>query len=267
MINEFGDWFDPTGRAKNALAIKPFLFCQKLLASNNIKPLTAEEKEWQHFVTSANGVAERIKLETFAPKVFPNEPVIINLLLQSLPVKTNLMLSNSLPVRDFDFFASNMEKEITVFHNRGASGIDGIISTALGIASVSKDPTILITGDLAFYYDLTSLLTAKQYNIPLVIILVNNNGGGIFQFLPVSKYKKVFEQFFTMPHSLSFKNFVKEFGGNYSLLKNQSDFKKHLTTALSAKNFSVLEIQTDAVSSLQLRRKYWEKVSDSFQTK
>jgi len=267
LINEFGDWFDPTNNAINALAIKPINFCRELLASNKILPLTIEKKKWNKFITSTNLSAEKIKEQIFAASTFPNEPKTINLLLKNLPGKANIMLSNSLPVRDFDFFASNLDKNITVFHNRGASGIDGIISTALGIASVSKDPTILITGDLAFYYDLTSLLTAKQYNIPLVIILVNNNGGGIFQFLPVSKYKKVFEQFFTMPHSLSFKNFVKEFGGNYSLLKNQSDFKKHLTTALSAKNFSVLEIQTDAVSSLQLRRKYWEKVSDSFQTK
>lgn len=267
LINEFGDWFDPTNSAKNALAINPIEFCQKLLDSKKILPLTEGKKEWNKFITSANLSAEIAKEKTITNSLFPNEPSTINLLLKNLPEKANVMLSNSLPVRDFDFFASNMEKEITVFHNRGASGIDGILSTALGIAYSSAKPTVLLTGDLAFYYDLTSLLSAKQYNIPLIIILVNNNGGGIFQFLPISKYKDVFEQFFTMPHSLSFKNFVKEFGGNYSLLKKQSDFKKHLTAALSAKNFSVLEIKTDAVSSLQLRRKYWEKVSDSFQNK
>lgn len=266
LVNEFGDWFDPSNNAQNALAIDPSLFCQTLLRNKSLK-LTAEKREWGRFVASANLSAEKVKEKTLTNSLFPNEPKTINLLLKNLPEKANVMLSNSLPVRDFDFFASNLEKEITVFHNRGASGIDGIVSTALGIASVSKNPTILITGDLAFYYDLTSLLTAKQYNIPLIIILVNNNGGGIFQFLPVSKYKKVFEQFFTMPHSLSFKNLVKEFGGNYSLLKKQSDFEKHLIAALSAKNFSVLEIKTDAISSLKLRKDYWENVSDLFKNK
>lgn len=267
LINEFGDWFDPTNSAKNALAINPIEFCQKLLDTKKILPLTEGKKEWNKFITSANLSAEIVKEKTITNSLFPNEPNTINLLLKNLPEKANVMLSNSLPVRDFDFFASNLSKEITVFHNRGASGIDGILSTALGIASVSKDPTILITGDLAFYYDLTSLLTAKQYNIPLIIILVNNNGGGIFQFLPVSKYKKVFEQFFTMPHSLSFKNFVKEFGGNYSLVKKQIEFEKQISKSLSSKNFTVVEIKTDAVSSLQLRKKYWEKVSDTFQNK
>ncbi|MFA6977975.1 MAG: 2-succinyl-5-enolpyruvyl-6-hydroxy-3-cyclohexene-1-carboxylic-acid synthase [Ignavibacteriaceae bacterium] len=267
LINEFGDWFDPSNSAKNALAIKPIDFCRELLASNKILPLTKEKKEWGKFITSANLSAEKIKEKTFAASTFPNEPKTINLVLKNLSGNANIMLSNSLPVRDFDFFASNLDKKITVFHNRGASGIDGIVSTALGIASVSKIPTILITGDLAFYYDLTSLLTAKQYNIPLIIILVNNNGGGIFQFLPISKYKNVFNQFFTMPHSLSFKNLVKEFGGNYTVVKKQSDFEKRLNTALSVKNFSVLEIKTDAVSSLQLRRKYWAVVSESFKNK
>jgi len=265
FINEFGDWFDPIGSAKNVLAIKPFLFCQQLLASDALSKPTVENKLWLRFLTTADLHTEKIKKQTLKIPSFPNELSIVNLLLDSLPQKSNVMLSNSLPVRDFDFFASTSDKEITVFHNRGASGIDGILSTALGIASVSKKPTILITGDLAFYYDLTSLLTAKQYSIPLIIILVNNNGGGIFQFLPISKYENVFEQYFTMPYSLSFKNFVKEFGGNYSLINKQSAFEKHLSAALLEKYFSVLEIKTDAKTSLALRKKYWGAVSDSLQ--
>ncbi|MCK9425955.1 MAG: 2-succinyl-5-enolpyruvyl-6-hydroxy-3-cyclohexene-1-carboxylic-acid synthase [Ignavibacteriaceae bacterium] len=267
LINEFGDWFDPTRSAKNALAMKPYLFCQKLFEVESFSKITTEKKQWLKFVTTANSTAEKIKNITFAASLFPNEPKTINTLLENLPQKTNVMLSNSLPVRDFDFFASNLNKKITVFHNRGASGIDGILSTALGIAYCSKTPTVLLTGDLAFYYDLTSLLTAKQYNIPLIIILVNNNGGGIFQFLPIAKYENVFEQYFTMPHSLSFKNFVKEFGGDYSLIKKQSDFVKQMNKSLTTKNFSVLEIKTDAKTSLELRKKYWGAVSDFFQFK
>ena len=264
LINEFGDWFDPTGSAKNALAIKPFLFCQRLLDAEIISSLSPEKKEWLKFLTTSNLQVEKIKNQTLKIPAFPNEPSIINLLLNNLPQKANVMLSNSLPVRDFDFFASGSNKDITVFHNRGASGIDGILSTALGIAFSSKNPTVLLTGDLAFYYDLTSLLTAKQYHIPLIIILVNNDGGGIFQFLPISKYENVFEQFFTMPHALSFKGFVKEFGGNYSLVRKQSDVEKQMDKSLNAKNFSVLEMKTDAKNSLALRKKYWQAVSDSF---
>ena len=97
------------------------------------------------------------------------------------------------------------EKKIIVYNNRGASGIDGITSTALGIAAANKKPTVLITGDLAFYYDLNGLLSAKNYNIPLVIVLINNNGGGIFEVLPISSYGEIFKKYFLVAHNLEFK--------------------------------------------------------------
>ena len=122
-----------------------------------------------------------------------------------------------MPVRDFDYFASLNEKEIIIYNNRGASGIDGITSTALGIVAANPKPTVLITGDLAFYYDLNGLLSAKNYNLPLVIVLINNNGGGIFEILPISNYREIFNEYFRAAHNLEFKTFVKAFGGNYKL--------------------------------------------------
>jgi len=267
LINEFGDWFDPARNAKDALAIKPSLFCSNYLETIPPVKLSEKKKEWLKFVAAADELAEEIKKKSFADSKITSEPQIINLLLEQLPQNSNLMLSNSLPVRDFDFFASNSEKQIKVYHNRGASGIDGIISTALGIAHASKKPTVLLTGDLAFYYDLTTLLTAKQYKIPLIILLVNNNGGGIFQFLPIAKYKNVFEDFFTMPHSLPFKKFVDAFGGKYSLIRNRNQFKSEMEKSLSAENFSVLEFKTNAEHSLHLRKEYWAEVSESFKNK
>jgi 2-succinyl-5-enolpyruvyl-6-hydroxy-3-cyclohexene-1-carboxylate synthase len=170
------------------------------------------------------------------------------------------MISNSMPIRDFDYFAENTNKNIAIYNNRGASGIDGIISTALGIAADCKKPTFLITGDLAFYYDLNGLLAAKKYSIPLVIILINNNGGGIFEVLPISKYTDVFNEFFLAPHSLEFSHFVKAYDGNYSLIENWESFREIFGSALNNHNFSVLEIKTDAAKSLELRKKYWQEV-------
>ena len=100
-----------------------------------------------------------------------------------------------MPVRDLDYFSPQTEKKITVHFNRGASGIDGILSTSLGIQKALNKPAVLVTGDLAFYYDITSLLTAEKYKIPLVVILINNNGGAIFGMLPVSSYGKKFKDY------------------------------------------------------------------------
>jgi 2-succinyl-5-enolpyruvyl-6-hydroxy-3-cyclohexene-1-carboxylate synthase len=172
------------------------------------------------------------------------------------------MLSNSMPVRDFDYFASNTNKKIVIFNNRGASGIDGITSTALGIAAAGNKPTILITGDLAFYYDLNGLLSARNYKIPLVIILINNNGGGIFEILPISNYKEIFNKYFVVPHNLDFSPFVKAYGGKYKRVKNWKDFNKSLETAFRSKNLNVIEIKTNAPNSLSTRKKFWNAVGN-----
>ncbi len=156
--------------------------------------------------------------------------------------------------------AGNTNKSIAIYNNRGASGIDGIISTALGIAADCGKPAFLITGDLAFYYDLNGLLAAKKYSLNLTVILINNNGGGIFEVLPISKYEEVFNEFFIAPHSLDFSYFVKGYGGNYSLISDWNSFCETMISTLNNKNFSVLEIRTNAAKSLELRKKYWQEI-------
>ncbi|MCB9249590.1 MAG: hypothetical protein H6613_14115 [Ignavibacteriales bacterium] len=135
-----------------------------------------------------------------------------------------------MPIRDFDLFASKENKNIQIFTNRGASGIDGIVSTASGIAAQSKEKTFLVIGDLAFYHNLTALSTLYEFKIHLTIILVNNNGGGIFKMLPVAKTKNHFERYFNTPLNLDFEKIVKSFNGNYYAPKNwkniSAKFKK-----------------------------------------
>ncbi|MEO8398986.1 MAG: 2-succinyl-5-enolpyruvyl-6-hydroxy-3-cyclohexene-1-carboxylic-acid synthase [Ignavibacteriaceae bacterium] len=260
MINEFGDWFDPSNKAQASFACKPYMFCQKMFEKINMQKNYKSSTKWRDFFSEANLTASKIKKEIIENSTFPNEARIVNELLNALPGGTQIMISNSMPIRDFDYFASKTEKNFTIFNNRGASGIDGINSTALGIAAVSKIPTILLTGDLAFYHDLNGLLAAKKYSIPLIIVLINNNGGGIFEVLPISNYGKIFKEYFIAPHDLDFEIFIKGYSGNYHLIKSWKDLNSKLKSSLKKKNFSVLEIQTNAEKSLQLRRKYWTEV-------
>jgi 2-succinyl-5-enolpyruvyl-6-hydroxy-3-cyclohexene-1-carboxylate synthase len=167
------------------------------------------------------------------------------------------MISNSLPARDFDYFAEYKTK-VKVFNNRGVSGIDGIVSTAAGIAAESDKPSFLIIGDLAFYYDISGLLALKKYDIPLVVILFNNGGGGIFETLPIAKEEDVdFEKYFKTPIDLDYKSIVKGFGGNYKLVATATAFSKEIKSAQKKKNFSVIEIIIDSKKSLSEREKYW----------
>jgi 2-succinyl-5-enolpyruvyl-6-hydroxy-3-cyclohexene-1-carboxylate synthase len=170
------------------------------------------------------------------------------------------MVSNSMPVRDLDYFAPKKNKSIIVYNNRGASGIDGITSTALGIALHSNKPTILITGDLAFYYDLNGLLTSMKYKIPLVVVLINNNGGGIFETLPIAKSRKIFTEYFLTPHNINFSSIVKTFDGKFINIKSWNHFRDTFQKAVKSKGLYVLQLRTDAKKSKELREKFWHQV-------
>jgi 2-succinyl-5-enolpyruvyl-6-hydroxy-3-cyclohexene-1-carboxylate synthase len=260
MINEFGDWFDPSNRATAAIACKPFFFCEKMLEIITSEKIERKINGWLHTFIEAEKTSALIKEEIINQSDFLNEARIITEIVNLLPENSQVMISNSMPIRDFDYFAGNTNKNIAIFNNRGASGIDGIISTALGIAADSKKPSFLITGDLAFYYDLNGLLAAKKYSLPLIIILINNNGGGIFEVLPISKYKEVFNEFFISPHYLDFSYFIKAYNGSYTLISDWENFHESFSTALNNKNFTVLEVKTNAVESLELRKKCWNEV-------
>ena len=166
------------------------------------------------------------------------------------------MVGNSLPIRDFDGFIGKTTKNFEVYFNRGASGIDGVTSTALGIASIKK-PTVLITGDLSFIHDLNALLPAKRYSIQLIVILINNNGGGIFEMLPISSNKKWFKEYFKTPHNLNISSIVKSFGLEHHIIKSKKDLQNKLNNSLKNKSFTVLEIKTDSSLSKKMRKNYW----------
>ncbi len=261
MINEYGDWFDPSNKAAASFAFKPYLFCQKMTEYLTRKNFITKENGWFNLFKNADAISGKIKCEVIDKALFPNESRIINEIINLIPDNSRIMISNSMPIRDFDYFASITQKRISIFNNRGASGIDGITSTALGIAATDSTPTILLTGDLAFYHDLNGLLAANKYKIPLVTVLINNNGGGIFEVLPIAKYGKVFKEYFIAPHNLNFQPFVKAYGGKYKLIESWSEFRSTFKRALTSKQFHVLEIKTDAAKSLTLRRKYWELVN------
>lgn len=260
IINDYGDLFDPSNNATAALKISPTSFCQivfKELSANSY----SDTSLWLESLIDLDNSVNEIKEEVIHVADFPSEATIVNHLIKSLPQNSNILLGNSLPIRDFDNFVAKSEKNITVFHNRGASGIDGLISTAFGISESNNEPTFLIIGDLSFYYDLNSLILAKNLKSPLVIILINNNGGGIFELLPIAKHKSVFDKYFKVGSSISFEPIIKAFGGVYRKVKSWKDFSSAIIKASRLNKLTVLEIFTDSTKSLQLRKDFWAKTS------
>lgn len=263
MINEYGDWFDPAGKARAAYKSEPQQFCKEMNNLLDLNKFKRELTDWQSFILNAENKSSKIRNDIINKTSFLNECRIIEEILEIVPNGSNIMLSNSMPIRDFDYFASIKNKLINVYNNRGASGIDGISSTAFGISAANNKPTVLLTGDLAFYYDLNSLLISQKIKRSLTIVLVNNNGGGIFEVLPISNYGKIFKDYFVVPHKLNFLKLVDAYGGNFYSVKNWQQFRKHFNQSTKKKTLTVIEIKTNAVQSLKLRRKYWNKVDIS----
>jgi 2-succinyl-5-enolpyruvyl-6-hydroxy-3-cyclohexene-1-carboxylate synthase len=180
-----------------------------------------------------------------------------------LPKGTPLFISNSMPVRDVEFFWQQSNRNVIPCFNRGANGIDGILSTALGVAHHNR-PTVLLTGDLALLHDTNGFLAKRSCKGSLTIVLINNNGGGIFEMLPVSRFDPPFEKYFATPQDVDFSKLCQTYGVSHRVLRNWIQFQKAIK-ALPSSGVRVLEIQTDRKKDVILRRKLLNEVGASLE--
>lgn len=182
-------------------------------------------------------------------------PYISKKTIDSIEDGQALYIANSTVVRSFDNYLSlEGKKEIDIFTNRGVSGIEGLISSALGCAEAVDKYTTLIVGDVSFLHDLNSLQNVKESESPLCIIVVNNSGGGIFTLLPISKDKKLLP-YLTTPHSITFENAAKMFDIKYELISTTNDFDLEFTKAQERKETIILEVMVDNESNVELYNK------------
>ncbi len=145
----------------------------------------------------------------------------------ALPPRTPIFISNSMPVRYAEFFNPPSDRKIRPYFNRGANGIDGNLSTAIGIA-YKNVPSLLLTGDLALLHDTNGFLIKKYFVGSLTIILINNKGGGIFQMLPIAKFDPPFEEFFATPQNIDFCQLCHTYGIDYHLISDWTDFQQKI---------------------------------------
>ncbi len=188
---------DPSGTAELVLAADP------ATTASGLAKLTTEAApgDWLAAWMQAEKVARHAIEET--TKGGDSELAMVTALLSSLPSPAKLWVAASMPIRYLDLLQPANENKLDVKSNRGASGIDGFISSGLGTAAVSKDPVYLLAGDLSLVYDLTALAAAGRYRIDTSIVVLNNDGGAIFETLPQASLPE-FEEVFATPHGLDF---------------------------------------------------------------
>ena len=188
-------WIDPDAAITQSVVGDVDELCLGLIAQLP----AATDQAWLGLWLRAQANAQRAITEVLG--VALTEPLIARAVTASLPVPSHLMVSSSMPIRDVEWYGI-VPEGVAVHSNRGANGIDGVISTAIGIAAASGEPTTILIGDVAFLHDSSALIGLSRRSVDLRIVVVDNDGGGIFSFLPQGNLLDgaQFEQLFGTPH-------------------------------------------------------------------
>ncbi len=205
-------------------------------------PVVAQLGEVQQQVDHL--IEEAVKKEALS-----NEITVMRQLSKWVPEGWPVFLGNSLPIRLWDWFATPAGIVRPIFANRGASGIDGLIATACGIADGIQQPLTAIIGDIATIHDLNSLIHLKESTVPIVLIILNNAEGGIFRWLPIAKIEDVFQTHFLTPHSFSFRKMAEMFNIPYVAPRTVQGFQKAYRHWIRQGDNRIIEIRTHSADT------------------
>jgi 2-succinyl-5-enolpyruvyl-6-hydroxy-3-cyclohexene-1-carboxylate synthase len=258
VIDGDGGWREP--------ALLPVTFVHADAAATS-RALTAHlgssvrRTSWTRDWMDAERAAVRAMDVWLAALDEPFEGAPFPALAAALPDGALLWAGNSMPVRDLDGWLPSTGRAITVRSNRGANGIDGVVSTALGSAAASDGPVALVAGDVSFLHDLNALVIAKLHGLSATIVLVNNDGGGIFSFLPQAQpgvpagsgLPEHYEELFGTPHGVDVAPIVTALGGEHRCVTH-ADLEAAIRDSIGRAGVRVLELRTERERNVQLHR-------------
>lgn len=245
-INPTMDSMNPTGKTTMHMQASIDMFTHLFAVKNESN---AYLNRWKRLE-----VAGKAQLSTAIEEPSSFEGRTIRELQQHIPDNSQVLVANSMTIRDFDYFWFSGESDAVLYGNRGVNGIDGTVSTALGLAA-NGQPTYLVTGDLSLFHDLNGLGVAKTHNLNLTIILHNNDGGGIFEYLP-QKGTKHFDYLFSTSQGLDYSGAAKLYGCGYTKISSPDELVSVLAKVSKESGVHIIEIRTDREYSRQLHRKY-----------
>ncbi len=242
-VRDNGIWADDLHLVSYFLQADAAMTCEQLVAALPQRSRSA----WTNEILAAEATSQQIGQQYCREHFF--DGAVVNAVVAALPAGARLMIGNSLPIRHLDQFGFPVTTPFQVFGNRGASGIDGVTSTALGIAAAAEAPLVLITGDVAFYHDMNGLLALRQQGLNNVtIVLLNNNSGSIFRRLPVAKFDPHFTSLFLTPHGLDFSHVAQLYGINYVQAGDATEFSNSFIVAVAENQPTIIEVQTDGAT-------------------
>jgi 2-succinyl-5-enolpyruvyl-6-hydroxy-3-cyclohexene-1-carboxylate synthase len=219
------------------------------------RPPSPYLKSW----LSLNATIRQAINETFQHTQPMRESKVAWMLSQTLPPQTPLFIANSMPVRDVELFWQLGSSRIQPYFNRGANGIDGTLSSALGM-SYRQQSSVLLTGDLSLLHDTNGFLIHPHWQGHLTIVLIDNSGGGIFEMLPIAEFEPPFETFFATPQKADFTKLCAAYGIEHEIVRSWETLAAR-THSLSNQGIRVLEIECDRTLDAQWRREHLQYFS------
>jgi 2-succinyl-5-enolpyruvyl-6-hydroxy-3-cyclohexene-1-carboxylate synthase len=257
LLDPEGRWPDPDSTLCRVFALEPAAALERL------QPPSAEP-DWLAGWRSADELAAEAILGVLGASGL-SEPAVAAELGVLLPERATLFVASSMPVRDIETFWPTREDPPRVLCNRGANGIDGTVSSAFG-AAAAAGPVVLLIGDVALAHDLGGLLAAKRLDLKLTIVLLNNEGGGIFDFLAVAKSQAaqaqdIYTRHIATPTGLDFATAAKLYGLDHETVTNVVAFRAALERAIAAPRSTIVEVRTERGANVELHRHVWEAVA------
>ncbi len=261
-VRENGVWADDTHAVSHFLQVNESAFCRLVRAQLPARQRAQTPSRWAERFAAVEA-AYWSAVEEEAPALLWDGGAVMDVL-ASLPGDALLFAGNSLPIRHIDQFGRPRERGLQVFANRGASGIDGNLSTALGLAAASGKPVTALLGDITLYHDLNALFLTRRHGLQATIVALNNDGGGIFRRLPVRDYAPEFSELFIVPHGLAFAHAAAMFGAKYVRGDSITSFREALIISRQSAEPMLIEVSTagdmDAAHYQQLTSRVLRRV-------
>lgn len=248
--------FDPQHRAEQVLSGDAVAACQALAA---VPPPRAPAGDYRRRWLAAQAAAQA-RLDSLTGTA--SEPLVARELARALPPGTPLVVSSSMPIRDLDAFAPASAGPVRVFTNRGVNGIDGVTSTALGVAAGAGKPTALLIGDVALLHDLHAWVAARQHGLSLTAVVVNNDGGGIFHFLPVAGSTPHFEALFGTPHGVDLAHVAGLAGATLHRPADLGAFSRTVAACLEG-GLHLVEVRTERAANVAEHRRLFQALGEA----
>jgi 2-succinyl-5-enolpyruvyl-6-hydroxy-3-cyclohexene-1-carboxylate synthase len=253
-IDPYGRWFDAEHRAAHVLHADPAAACQALVHLVGGRAVT--DAGWAQAWADAEHAAQAALDAALAGYDEPTEPGIARAVVAALPEGSTLVVSSSMPVRDVEWFGAP-RSGLRVLANRGANGIDGVVSTAVGVALAARGTgvaTVVLIGDVAFLHDANALLGLADRGVDLTIVVVDNDGGGIFSFLPQAGALggDRFEQLFGTPHGVDLAVLAAAHGLMTVEPATAGDVPDAVRASIGAGGSRLVQIRTDRVGNVEV---------------